>query len=345
MSEEKNNNTDDHLPPHAQLIQMSTAFIRSRVLYAAAQLGLADHLANGAKGAEELAGEIGAHEHSLHRLMRALTHYGILSMKNGHKFSLTPLGEALQNGAPGAARSTILTVAGDGFWNSFSQLPETLEDGEPGIEKAVDMSWFEYLEANPELASQFNGAMIGFHGAEPPAIVDAYDFSDYDTIVDVGGATGHMLATIFENYSGPDGILFELPRVIQEAPELLKKRGVSDRVACEAGNFFESVPEGGDAYILSHILHDWTNERCRDILRNCREAMKPESRLLVVEMVLPEDGPPHPGYELDMVMLALTGGAERTKAEYKALLNETGFQMEQLVPTESPVSVVEAKPV
>jgi hypothetical protein len=335
--------SNESLPPHVQVIQMSTAFLRSRALYAAARLGLADELADGPRRADELAGPAGADAPSLHRLMRALAHWGILSMEGDGRFSLTPLGEALRSDAPGAARSTVLTVAGDGFWKAVEMLPDTVEDGETGFEKAFGTSWFEYLADRPEEASLFNETMIGFHGAEPPAVAGAYDFSDADTVVDVGGGTGHMLATIFERHPGPDGVLFDLPHVVREAPALLEERAVADRVTCEGGSFFDEVPGGGDVYILSHIIHDWPEDRCRTILRNCREAMRPEGRLLIVEMVLPQE-PPHPGFELDMVMLTLTGGRERTAEEYGALLVKAGLRLERVVPTDTPVSIVEAVP-
>ncbi len=336
--------TEESLPPHVKLIQMSSAFLQSRVLYTAAKLELADYLADGPKSADELAEPTGTHAPSLHRLMRTLAHMGVLSMEDDQRFSLTLLGEALKSDARGAAQSTILTVAGKGFWNSFFKLPETLEDGEPGMEKAFGKSFFDYMADNPEESTHFNKTMIGFHGAEPPAVAEVYDFSGFDTVVDVGGGTGNMLATILERYSGPEGILFELPRVVTEAPELIEERGLKGRITCKSGNFFKAVPEGGDAYILSHILHDWPEERCLTILQNCRDVMSPASRLLIVEMVLPDDGSPHPGYELDMVMLALTGGRERTKEEYDELLKQAGFNLEQVVPTDSPVSIVEALP-
>lgn len=336
--------TSDPVPPHARLIQMSTGFIRSRALHAAAELRLADHLDDGPKTAGELAGPTDTHEPALHRLMRALAHWGVLAMEDDGSFSLTPLGEALQSDAPGQARSTILAVVGEAFWEAFQSLLETVEDGKPGIQKALDLSFFGYLERNPEQASYFNDAMIGFHGAEPPAVADAYDFSEFDTIVDVGGGTGNLLTTILGEFPGPDGVLFDLPPVVEDALELIESRGLEDRISRVAGDFFEEIPEGGDAYVLSHIVHDWPRERCLEILGNCRDAIHTDGRLLLVEMVLPDDGPPHPGYELDMVMLALTGGRERTAAEYADLLEDADFRTERVVPTESPVSVVEAVP-
>ncbi|MFW6193261.1 MAG: methyltransferase [Gemmatimonadota bacterium] len=341
---EQDSAPSDPLPPHVRLVQMSTGFIRSRALHAAAELRLADHLDGGPKTAGELAGATDTHAPALHRLMRALAHWDVLSMEDDGRFSLTPLGEALRSDAPGEARSTILAVVGEAFWEAFRALPGALEDGEPGIQKAMGRSFFEHLEENPEQASHFNDAMIGFHGAEPPAVADAYDFSGFDTIVDVGGGTGNLLTTILGEHPGPDGVLFDLPHVVEEAAELIERRGLDDRISRVPGDFFEQVPEGGDAYVLSHIVHDWPEERCLEILGNCRDAIAPAGRLLIVEMVLPDDGPPHPGYELDMVMLALTGGRERTAGEYADLLAGADFRVERVVPTESPVSVVEAVP-
>lgn len=163
-------------------------------------------------------------------------------------------------------------------------------------------------------------------------------------MVDVGGATGNMLAAILSRHPKPRGVLFDLQHVVGDAPAFLRSKGIADRVTIEAGSFFESVPSGGDAYVLSHIIHDWSEEQCITILRNCRKAMKPTSRLLLVEMVLPPGDAPHPGKMLDIVMLIVPGGQERTAAEYTPLLAKAGFRLERVVPTQSPVSVVEALP-
>jgi hypothetical protein len=185
--------------------------------------------------------------------------------------------------------------------------------------------------------------MVGFHGAEPAAVAAAYDFSGINTVVDVGGATGNMLAHILARHAGPKGILFDRPHVVTDAPAFLRARGVEGRVTIQHGNFFESVPAGGDAYILSHIIHDWNEDQCATILGNCRAAMKPGAKLLIVEFVLPEGNTPHFGKLVDMVMLAIPGGEERTAAEYRTLLAASGFRMTRVVPTASDVSVVEAE--
>ena len=183
---------------------------------------------------------------------------------------MTPLGATLQTGAPGAARATVLTMASPWAWGAFGELQYSLETGEPSIEKVLGMGLFEHLAAHPEEAAQFSESMVGIHGAEPPAVAAAYDFSAYRSIVDVGGATGNMLAAILSAHPAAHGVLFDRPHVVTEAPALLRARGVEGRVSIAEGSFFEHVPAGGDLYILSHIIHDWTEAQCLTILGNCR---------------------------------------------------------------------------
>jgi hypothetical protein len=184
--------------------------------------------------------------------------------------------------------------------------------------------------------------MVGFHNQEPPAVAAAYDFSTFNTIVDVGGATGNILSAVLSLHAGPRGILFDRPHVVKDAPVLLEAKGVRDRITVESGDFFTSVPSGADAYILSHIIHDWDEERCLTILGHVRKAMDTAGRLLIVEMVLPPGDTAHPGKMLDMVMLVQLGGRERTASEYASLLSKAGFRLTQVVPTESAASIVEA---
>ena len=330
------------LPPHVQLIQMGTGGAVANVVHIAAKLGLADKLADGPKNAVELAGPLALHAPSLHRLMRTMASLGLLTEGERLRFSLTKLGEALKTDAPGSARSTLLMTGSSWVGSGFANLLHSLQTGRTGFEKAQGMPFFDYLAQHPEDASVFSGAMVGFHGAEPPAVAAAYDFSMFKTVVDVGGASGNMLAAILARHPEPRGLLFDRPHVVVDAEQLLKDNGVSDRVTVEAGDFFRSVPSGGDAYILSHILHDWNDDQCLTILGHCRKAMKPDGRLLIVEMVLPPGDVPHPGKILDMVMLVLIGGQERTETEYASLLDKAGFRLSRLVATQSPVSVVEA---
>jgi O-methyltransferase domain/Dimerisation domain len=332
----------DTAPPYAQLIDMARGLATARVVYTAAKLSLADRLAQGPKSADELAGPTGTHPPSLYRFMRALATLGILTESDNGRFGLTPLGEALKAGAPGSARATVLTTAGDWWMRGWGELMYSLETGRSGFAKSLGMPVFDWLAKHPEEASLFSETMIGLGQGQPEAVAACYDFSGFKTIVDVGGASGQMLTTILGRWSGPRGILFDLPHVVRDAPALIQSRGLMDRVTIQGGSFFEGVPSGADAYLLSRIIHDWNEEQCLTILTQCHRAMRPASRLLLIEMVLPPTGTPHPGKLLDLMMLVGPGGQERTEQEYAALLAKADLRLTRVVPTQSPVSVVEA---
>jgi len=332
----------DKAPPHLQLIEMARAHWLSRIAYVAAKLDIADHLAQGPRTAAELAVVTNTHAPSLYRLMRTLTGLGILAENDRHEFSLTPVGEALKTGAPGAAKATILTMASDWWVSAFQQLLYSVETGKSGFEKYLGMPVFDWLAQNPEQASLFSETMIGVHGMEPAAVAASYDFARFGTIVDVGGATGHLLTTILQQHAGPRGILYDLPHVVRDAPALIAARGLADRISIGSGSFFDAVPTGGDAYLLSHVIHDWSEDQCMTILGNCRRAMGTGARLLLIEMVLPDDNRFHPGQIIDLMMLVGPGGQERTVAEYRQLFDKAGFRMTNVVATASPASVIEA---
>ncbi len=332
------------LPPAAQLVQMFAGSWVAVAVYTAAKLGIVDHLADGAKSAVELASPLSVHAPTLHRFMRTLAGFGILTETDGKRFGLTPLGAALQTGAPGAARSTLLAFGGVAFSRTWEEIFYSLETGRPAFDKAWGMPMFDYLAAHPEEASLFSQAMVGFHGSEPPTVAAACDFSDVQSVVDVGGASGNMLAALLSHHAHLRGVLYDLPHVVRDAPALLEARGVASRVTIESGSFFERVPAGGDAYVLSHIIHDWNEEQCLTILGHCRRAIGRDGRLLIVETVLPEGDTPHQGKLQDLVMLVFPGGQERTEAEYADLLGKADFRLRRVVPTTSVVSIVEAVP-
>jgi len=331
--------------PRSQLMKMSMAYGVSRLLHVAATLNLADCLADGPRTAEELSGPTGTHAPSLYRVMRALCDLGLFVEDKAHRFSLTPLSEPLKSGVPGSYKATVLMLTGDLFCRSMDNLLYSVQTGKTGFEQAFGVPFFDWLEGHPEQASMFSQTMVGYHGAEHKAVVSAYDFSELDTIVDVGGATGNFLTAILGYYGEPRGVLFDMPHVVCDAPALIRSRGLQDRIRIESGSFFDRVPVGGDAYLLSQIVHDWEEGQCLAVLGNCRNAMKPSGRLLVVERVLPSCGMRHPSKRLDISMLVLTGGQERTEQEYRELLAKAGFRLSKVVPTESTVSVIEAFPV
>lgn len=330
--------------PQAQLMKMSLAYGVSRLLHVAAELNLADYLADGPHTAEELALQTGTHAPSLHRAMRALSDLGMFKEDRDHRFSLTPLSEALKSGASGSVRSTVLMLTGDLFCRAMDNLLYSVQTGKTGFEQAFGMSFFDWLENHPEQASMFSETMVGYHGPEHAAVASAYDFSEFETIIDVGGATGNFLATILARHPQPRGILFDVPHVVRDAPGLIESCGLANRIRIEPGSFFDHVPTGGDAYLLSQIIHDWDEGHCLNILANCKRAMKPGSRLLIVERVLTDGDARHPAKRLDISMLVLTGGQERTEQEYRELLDKAGFRLARVVPTESTVSVIEAFP-
>jgi predicted transcriptional regulator len=321
------------------------AYWASQMLLVAAQLELADRLAGGAKRSSELASQLGLNSSALHRYLRSLASMGVLTEVENKTFALTPLGEALKKDAPGSAYATIMTLSGDLAGKSWGELRYSLQTGQTGFERVFGQPLFEYLAERPREASLFSETMVGFHGSEPPAVAEAFDFRGMRSVVDIGGATGNMLVHVLQRHEGPRGVLFDLPHVVADAPAYLEAHGMRDRVSIESGNFFDAVPNGHDGYILSHIIHDWDEDQCLAILSNCRNAIAPAGRLLIVEMVLPEGDAPHPGKMLDMMMLVGSGGRERTPGEYSTLLDRAGFKMTRVVPTSSAVSIVEAAPV
>ncbi len=331
-------------PPQAQLMQMASGYAVPFLLRAAAQLRLADHLAEGPRSAEQLAALTQSQAPSLYRFLRTLASIGIFREDDSHHFSLTPLAEPLRSGIPGSVRTSILSFTGDLFVIPWHKLLYSVQTGQPSFDKHFGAPFFDHISNDPDEAAWFSDLLIGMNAADAPAVAAAYDFSPFAHIADIGGATGHILTTILASHPGPRGTLFDLAHNQAGAAELLHSRGMAARVTFVAGSFFESIPAGCDLYLMSHVLHDWSEEQCLTILANCRRAMPPTARLLIVEQVLPEGNDFHPGKMLDMTMLTLTPGQERTEPEYRALLHKAGFLLTRVIPTSSPVSIVEASP-
>jgi hypothetical protein len=327
----------------SRLMEMTIAHWAGELLLQAAEMSLADKFTDDEpRTAQGLAAEYGMRHRELYRFLRALTGIGLLTFAGKDSFRLTDLGKALRTGAPGNARSAVIALIGDMVKPAWKAFDHGLFTGDTGFEKAHEKSLFEYLRDNPGMARFFSETMVGFHGREPPAVAEAYDFSAIGSLVDVGGATGNMLGHVLKRHPGGKGVLYDLPHVVADAPALLASHGVADRVEILSGSFFEGVPKGHDAYLVSHIIHDWDDGENATILKNVREAMKPDGKLLIVEMVLPEGDAPHMGKMLDMMMMLVPGGEERTAAEYAELLEPNGFRVNRVVPTDSAVSVVEA---
>ena len=331
-------------PPPATLLQMMTGYWVSQALHVAAKLGIADLLADGPVDCEDLALATNTHAPSLRRVLRALASVSVFTEVSPGSFALTPLAELLRTETPGSMRALAIMYAEEQY-RAWGELHHSVRTGETAFEQQFGMGYFEYLAQHPESDRLFNEAMTGWSHQLVGAVVDTYDFSAFKTVVDVGGGYGALLAAILQNNSGMRGILFDLPHVVASAEEQLAATEVADRCTFVGGDFFAEVPAGGDAYVLSQILHDWDDERCVAILGNCRQVIPDHGKLLVVELVLPPGDEPFLGKWLDLHMLVLLGGRERTAAEYNTLFRAAGFELARVVPTPPGPSVVEAVPV
>ena len=316
-------------------------FWSSQALLAAVKLGIADHLADGPRTAGELAAAMGAHEPSLARLLRALATLEAVTSEGG-RYGLTEFGRALVKGAPGSMRSMILGVMSEDHRRAWAELPHSVRTGETAFDRVYGMPVFEYYARHPDVSADFNDAMTAGSAAVEAAVREAFDFSPFGRIVDVGGGNGGLLAAALEAAPKAAGVLLGTPAGLKGAADLLRARGVSERCEVVPGDFFESVPRGGDLYMLKWILHDWDDRRAGAILRNCREAAAKGSRLLVIEAVLPDGDAPSPGRLGDLNMMAMTGGRERSAAEYRAMIEAAGFVDVRARETRSPCGLVEA---
>jgi len=334
----------ERVPPHVQLIQMGMAIWQARAVYAAAELGISDILADGSCSVDELAVRTGTHAPSLFRLLRALASCGLIEEQRDGHFMTTALGNALREGAPGSARATILTIAGSWQWKAWDQFLQVLRTGKSGVKAAFGKDLFGFLAEEPLHSARFNDAMVGMHGAVASAVIAAYDFSQFKSIVDVGGGKGALLTAILKDQPQIRGLLFDLPETAKAARAFIAASGLEARCAFHGGNFFERVPPGHDAYVLAHVLHDWNDDEAVSILRKCREAMSAKARLLILEAVLPDGNTPHHGKLMDLLMLTVTGGIERSRGEFAQILARSGFVLSHVHPTATHQSLVEALP-
>jgi hypothetical protein len=334
----------DASPPPATLLQMMTGYWVSQALHVAAKLGIADLLADGPVDCKDLAAATDTHAPSLQRVLRALASVGVFTEVTPGSFALTPLAELLRTETPGSMRALAIMYAEEQY-RAWGELLHSVRTGKMAFNHQFGVGYFEYLAQHPEADRVFNEAMTGWTHQLVSAVVDTYDFSPFKTIVDVGGGYGALLAAILQRNPDTQGVLFEQPHVVARAEEQLVAAGVADRCTCVGGDFFVAVPAGGDAYVLSQILHDWDDERCVAILERCRQAMPDHGKLLVVELVLPEGDEPSFGKWLDLHMLVLLGSRERTATEYDALFRAAGFELTRVVPTPPGPGVVEAVPV
>ncbi len=328
------------IPPQAQLGQMITGYWTSQAIYAAAKFGIADLLTDGPMSVEELASATQTKPELLYRLLRALASVGIFAEDDERQFSLTPLAEPLRSDVQGSQRSLTLMM-GEDQYRAWGNLADTIQTGDNAYEKVIGVPIFDHLAEQPEKARIFDDAMTGIHGRETGAILDAYDFAGINVIADIGGGNGSKITAILQKYPEMRGILFDLPHVVERARPNIEAAELIDRCQLVSGDFFQSVPSGADAYVMRHIIHDWDDEKSLTILRNCHAVMAQGNKLLLVESVIPSGNDPFMGKFLDLTMMLIPGGKERTEDEYRELYDKAGFDLVRIVPTSTEVSVVE----
>ena len=328
------------LPPPARVMQVLLGVLNSAAVSATARLGIPDHLHSGPKTVDELAQAIDAKPELLFRLMRATAGLGILAQRPDGKWEQTPMSDVLRSDAAETLRHFACLLADDWHVRALGSLDETVRTGEPAIDRIYGMPVFAYFAKDRKSAENFDRAMASFSTLEAPIIAKVYDFSKIRSLTDIGGGQGLFLATILERYPDVTGTLFELPQVVHGlAGGPLEP--FRNRVRVVEGDMFTSIPPGADAYIMKRIVHDWSDEQCRKMLSLCRSGVTDGGRLLVVDSVVPPDAKYDPSKVMDLMMMLFSGGKERTEHEFRALFAASGWRLNRIIPTASPLAIVE----
>jgi len=327
-----------------QMTHLIFGFMATQAIHVAARLGVADLVQEGPKTADELALATAAHGPSLRRLLQLLASLGVFAEDTGGRFRQTPLSATLRGDVAGSIRNLAIMFGSPFIWKAWGNLFDGVETGKPAFKRTHGATFFEYLEAHAEDGAIFNAAMSASSSINLPSLIKSYDFSQFEKIVDVGGGHGALLHGLLSANPTVRGVLADLPAVVAGA-SIVRTGEIANRCEICAVNFFEAVPEGADAYLMKSIIHDWSDEESLRILSNCRRAIRPHGKLLLIEMVLRSPNQPDPGRFTDLNMLALLTGKERTEADFKTLLSRAGFSLTQVVPTGGMSSIIEGTPV
>lgn len=326
------------------LLDLIQGAVITQAIHVAARLGIADLLREGPLAVEEVAKKAGSDPESTRRLLRALSGLSVFAEREDGRFELTPMAEALRTDVANSMHGMAILMGHPLFWEDWGHLFETVQSGEANLPVRRGMPAFDFLMSNPEYMGTFFQGMANLSGPETDHVVAAHDFSRFTKIVDVGGGRGGLIAGILRRASGSRGILFDAPHGTADAPQVLEAAGVADRCTIENGSYFESVPAGADAYLLKHTLHDFTEEQCLAVLKNIRDAISADGSVFVVEYVLPGNNTQHIGNIIDLWLMHLLGAKERTADQYAELFAAAGFKLSRVIPTGSPVSIIEAVP-
>jgi hypothetical protein len=324
-------------------MEMAMGVLVGRALTAVAGLGVADLLKDGPRSAQEIAAQLKLNEDAVYRVLRAVTVAGVFAEQPGRRFALTPLSELLRSDVPGSMRASIAHLGLPSFWHALAEIEHSLKTGLPSFDKANGMPVFEWFARHEDEGRVFDEAMTGFSALTAEPVAKAYDFSSIGTLIDIGGGHGGLLAAIVTHHPTVNAILFDQPHVAAGAPALLESYGLENKITIQNGNFFDAVPAGADVYIMKGIIHDWNDEGCIKILDNCRRAMNTGGRVLVVDQVVADRAESGMAKIIDLLMMTIPGGKERTEEEFRTLFRKAGLKLCRIVPTESFVSIVEGQ--
>lgn len=327
-----------------RILQLCFGSLLTQLVGVAAELGVADFLVEGPRPIEELAAATETVADPLFRVLRALAAHGIFTEVEPRTFALTPTATALRQGVPGSMRDLARYFGMPSRNHAFVELLQSVRTGEPAFNHVHGTDYWSYMAGHPDDAAIFDNAMGNLARQVHALTLQTCDLSDSRHLIDVGGGHGHLAAALLGRYQELAAVVFDLPHVVAGAEKVLADAGVSHRANTVGGDFFTAVPEGGDAYVLSMILHDWDDARAAAILTNIRRAMDPAGKVIVVDAVIPEGDHPHFGKLLDIVMLALLPGRERTEAQFTSLFREAGLRHVETRAPSSPTSVLVAVP-
>ena len=327
--------------PHREMTGMIFGFCVSQIIRTAAELSLADHLAAGPLTAQEIAEREGSAPGTTLRLMRACAAFGLLTTDEADRFHSTPLLDTLRTDAPRSLRAFAMAITNSAYWLPWIRFGASVRTGHSQAHNALGMDFFDYLERNPSQAQEFSAGMSSGTSVWAPELADLIDTTNVRRAVDIGGANGALLALLQKANPALHGIVFDRPNIARDAGPDIARNGFAERTELVGGDFFESVPPG-DLYLLKFILHDWDDESCVKILRRCREAMEPGGRIAIFELVVGADGDAGLAALMDLNMLALLNGRERSLREFDALLHRAGLRRTAVLTADSPHSVIEA---
>jgi len=325
------------------MITMAFGIIPAQAVAMAAELGIVDHLVGGSRSAAELARATGTHAPSLYRLLRALATLEVLAEDAEGRFSSTALGDTLRSDAPGSVRGAVIMAGNPTFTRACGDMGYSVRTGAPAFDHVFGAPFFDYLTRHPEAGAVFNGGMANFSELENPPIAASYDFPPRARVIDVGGGRGGFIAEVLKAHATLRGVLYDLPEVVRDAA-YVRAAGVADRCEVRSGDFFASVPEGADVYVVKRILHDWADEQCVRLLKTLRRAMPQSGRVLAIDAVIAPAGMPDMGSVSDLLMMVVSPGRERTEDEFRQLYAAAGLRLTRVIPTPSSLSIVEGMP-